>query len=118
MNWLAYSKTVLYMPVLSLLPRLLFIAALFGLFAWIDASRQPNKPVLLLLLGVPLVLLLSTTDYLAYLNSFYEETGSMVYLGLWIAALLYLKHRPQSLLRGLLCVGALALLVCAKDSTF
>jgi hypothetical protein len=116
LNRLGYSTTVLHMPVISLLPRLLLVGCLFGLFAWIDASRERHKAVLCLLLGVPLVLLLSTTDYLAYLNSFYQETGSMIYLGLWLAALVHLRRRPQSLTRGLVCVGALALLMGAKAS--
>ena len=115
-NQLAYSDQVFYLPVVSLLPRLLFFGCLLALFAWIDASHERHKLALLLLLGVPLVLLLSTTDYLVYLNSFYQETGSMIYLGLWIASLLYLKRRPESPLRGLLCAAALMMLVCAKQS--
>jgi hypothetical protein len=115
-NRLAYSDEVIYLPVVSLLPRLLLFGALLALFAWIDAGGGRHKLALLLLLGVPLTLLLSTTDYLVYLNSFYQETGSIIYLGLWIASLLYLKRRPKSLLRGLLCAAALTLLVCAKAS--
>jgi hypothetical protein len=115
-NRVAYSNRVFYLPILSLLPRLLFFGCLLGLYVWIDARGGRHKLALLLLLGVPLALLLSTTDYLVYLNSFYQETGSMVYFGLWIASLLYLKGRPTSALRGLLCVAALTLLVCAKQS--
>jgi hypothetical protein len=116
LNRLVYSDQVVYLPIVSVMPRLLLLGCLLAVFGWIDASCQRHKLALTLIVGVPLVLLLSTTDYLAYLNSFYQETGSMIYLGLWIAALLYLRRRPQSLARGLLCVGALALLICAKAS--
>jgi hypothetical protein len=115
-NRCAYSSRVLHLPVVSLLPRLLMVGFLFGLFTWIDAREPRHKLGLLVLLGVPLALMLSTTDCLAYLNSFYQETGSLVYLGLWIASLVFVRHRPESLTRGVLSFGALALLICSKAS--
>ncbi len=115
-NYFAYSAKVLYLPVLSLLPRLLLVGGLFALFAWIEANCPSRRAFLYLVLGLPSALLLLTTDYVAYLNSFYQETGSLIYLGLWIASLLYLRGRPQSWRRGWLCLGALSLLVCAKAS--
>jgi hypothetical protein len=116
LNRLAYSNQVLYLPVVSLLPRLLLLGCLLAVFRWIDASCRRHRLALTMFIGIPLVLLLSTNDYLAYLNSFYQETGSMIYLGLWIASLLYMRRRPQSLARGLLAAGTLTLLVCAKAS--
>ena len=89
---------------------------LFALFAWIDASPERHKLTMHLLLGIPLVALLSTTDYLIFFNSFFQETGSLVYLIAWIASLVYLKRHPRSLLGGALSLAALILLVCAKLS--
>jgi hypothetical protein len=113
---LLYCNDVLYLPIVSWFPRLLLVGALFALFAWIDTGPERHKAAVHLVLGVPLVLLFSATDYLVYFNSFFQETGSFVYLVAWIASLLYLRRRPRSVARGALCLAALVLLVCAKLS--
>ena len=115
-NYLLHSDCVFYLPIVSLLPRLLLFGVCSPPSPGSTRVALRHELALYLIIGVPLAFLLSTTDYLAYLNSLYQETGSMIYLGFWIAALLYLKQRPQSLPRGLLGVALLTLLCRARAS--
>jgi hypothetical protein len=105
LNWLFYSKAVLSMNMVGLIPRLLSLLILWLAFRWINYAYHPppglepvgglrqggegEALVLTLTLGVPLTMLLGSGAYLAYFNSFYQETGSFVFLFLFIAALIY-----------------------------
>ncbi len=94
LNQFLYSSDVLYLPLLSLLPKLILFGALILLFEWIKLETR-YKTLLLFSLGVPAILLFTTTDYVAYLNSFYQESASFVYLLLLLVSLLLLRHRPS-----------------------
>jgi len=108
LNWLFISKTVLSMTMVGLVPRLLSLVILWLTFRWINAiyppagliakkESDPVEPaggswralVLSLTLGIPLTLVLGSGATLVYFNSFYQETGSFIFLFLFIAALIY-----------------------------
>ena len=109
----ARSSTV-SLPWLSLMPRALLLGELWVLLRW--AQRQPGRRWLPWTLGLPLVLLLTTTDNAAYLNSFYQEAGSQVFLLPALFSLVALKARPSWPRLGL-AVACVALLTAAKSST-
>jgi len=117
LNHLLYSREVLYFPIVSLFPKVLLLASFVLLFRWIDASNLARRAVLCIALGAPMALMLTTTDYIAYLNSFYRETASLVFLFLTLASFLFLNQRPQSTLRFLVCLAAVLLLATAKPSS-
>jgi hypothetical protein len=104
LNWVFLSKAVLSMTMVGLVPRLLSLVILWLAFRWINHSYPVEEGrltqaepaggswralILTLTLGFPLALLLGSGAYLVYFNSFYQETGSFVFLFLFIAALIY-----------------------------
>jgi hypothetical protein len=94
LNWVFYSQTVLTMMMVGLVPRLLSLVILWLALRWINAeTKHPPAPptaglILTLTLGGPLTLLLGSAAYMAYFNSFYQETGSFIFLFLFLAALI------------------------------
>ena len=110
----ASSPPTVSLPWLSLVPRALLLGELWVLLRW--ARRQPAGRWLPWTLGLPLVLLLTTTDNAAYLNSFYQEVASQVFVLLVLFSLIYLKARPSWPRLGL-AVACVALLTAAKSST-
>ena len=110
----AVASPAVSLPWLSLVPRALLLGELWVLLRW--AQRQPAGRWLPWTLGGPLVLLLTTTDNAAYLNSFYQEAASQVFLLPTLFSLVYLKARP-GWPRLALAVACLALLTTAKSST-
>ena len=101
------------LPCLSLVPRLLLLGELWLVARW--AQRQPAGRWLPWTLGVPLVLVLTTTDNAAFLNSFYQEAASQVFVLPAVCSLVWLKARP-SWLRLAGSLACLALLTAAKAS--
>lgn len=93
LNYLFYSSEVLYLSSLSLLPKLILFFVLLLLFRWINLGGE-YRIVLLFGLGFPLTFLFTSTDYIAYFNSFYQESTSFVFLFLLLASVLFLIHRP------------------------
>ena len=114
-NYLFYSRTVLYLPLLSLFSRLILLGILL-MFIWIGSNSR-YATLLLLSLGVPVVLLWTNTEYIAYFNSFYLESASFVFLFLLLSSLLFLKRRP-SLVSMLCSLAAVLLLATAKPANF
>ena len=110
----AVASPTVSLPWLSLVPRALLLGELWVLLRW--AQRQSAVRWLPWTLGGPLVLLLTTTDNAAYLNSFYQEAASQVFLLPALFSLVYLKARP-GWPRLALAVACLALLTTAKSST-
>ena len=116
-NGLLYSKTVLYLPAVSLLPKILLVVILLLAFRWIQTSDLKRRNVAFLAIGVPLSLLLTNSDYTAYFSTFYQETGSLVFLLLTLAAVLYANHSSRPRLAIALGLAATLLLATAKTST-
>jgi hypothetical protein len=115
-NYLFVSDTVLYLPIISLLPKLLLAVLLWLIFRWIDHHAAGRRKFLYLSLGAPVVLFMTTTDYFAYMNSFYQEQASFIYVLGSLASLVYLQKKPDSTLRFLLSVALFTLLATAKAS--
>lgn len=101
LNWALYSPEVLSLAVMSLPARLILLGALLLLFTWLDRRlRDPRERLIATLaIGVPFLLLLTATDYVTFLNSFYQEAASFVYLVAFLAVVLALRLRGWS--RGL-----------------
>ncbi len=110
----AASLPAVSLPWLSLFPRALLLGELWLLLRW--AARQPARRWLPWTLGGPVVLLLTTTDNAVFLNSFYQEAGSQVFVLPALFSLVYLKARP-AWPRLALAVGCVGLLTLAKTST-
>jgi hypothetical protein len=115
LNYFLYSKTVLYLPLVSLFPKLILFGMLLLLFKWVDTQTN-HKVLVLLSLGIPFVLLLTATDYLAFFNSFYQESGSVVFLFLFLSSLIYLKRHPKYI--SLLCSLASIVLLATAKATY
>jgi len=117
-NYYMVSSNVLYTTNISLAPKILIVCLMFLIFRWVETSGVDRtlKTCLLITLALPLALMLSTTDYVAYFNSFYFETGSFVFLFCFLAALILLKKRGPSTLGYVLCVALLLLLTTSKTS--
>lgn len=62
--------------------------------------------------------MLSTTDYIAYFNTFYQEVGSIVYLGFLIGFVLIIRHQRFSIKWLLVYFLAILLLCLTKTSNF
>lgn len=116
-NWLIYSHDILYLPAVSLLPRLFMIFFMLLVFWWIDHSGlSPGKKVVLAFtLGIPLVLFLVNHNYVVILNTFYTQTALMIFLLAFLASLIFLKRQP-SIWRYILCIFTLFLLTIGKAS--
>lgn len=114
LNYLFYSKSVLSMQFIALVPRLLMVGAIWGLLRWI--WRESDRPILLTLsFALPLAVVVSSADYTTFFSSFYFETGSFIYGLMLIVALLHLRTTRHW---GwfMLALGLLTLLVLAKAS--
>ena len=115
-NYLFVSDETLYLPIVSLFPKILLLVALWLLLRWVDHHKAENRNLLYLTLGVPAVLFMGTTDYLAYMGTFYQEPASFIYLLAGLGSLLFLARKPTSSVRFLVCVGLFFLLSSAKAS--
>jgi hypothetical protein len=113
LNRVFYSSNILYLPNLSLFPKLIIFGVLLLLFKWVEFQTR-YRTALLFSIGVPVIFLITTTDYVAYLNSFYEESASFVYLFLLLASILAMKQRPS--LPYLLCSLASILLLATSKT--
>ena len=112
----AVSGGIIDLRVVSLFPKLLLLGEMLLVIAW--AWRQTaHRFTLLFALGVPTVLVFTTTDYLVYLQSFYQEAGTLVFLLPVLFALVYFRRQPSRtrLAVVLVCVG---LLTTAKRADF
>ena len=123
LNYSLYSSTVLYLPYLSVLPKLLLIAALWLIFLWLDHTESIGswraKLLLSITLGLPFVLIVSATDYVAYFSTFFFETASFVFAILFLISLVVLDRAAPRFFKWAiaLCLILLFLLASAKLST-
>jgi hypothetical protein len=118
LNYLFYSKSFLFLPLATLFPRFLYFVILWLTFQWIAYSKLGIKTRIIIdiSLGLPLVLLMITTEYVVYLNSFYQETASFIFVFFLFAALIYLRRARYSQIRIALFLLAVYLLMTAKAS--
>ena len=94
LNTLLTSGEVLNLAWVSLLPRILALIFLLGVFKWVD--RYTNRRALFYLtLVLPLALMTSTTDYVAYFNTLYQETAAFIGLLYLIWSLLAFGCHPS-----------------------
>jgi hypothetical protein len=112
-NHFFYSPKILYLPLLSLFPNLLLLGVLLLLFKWISIQTR-HRFFLLLGVGVPMTFLFTSTDYIVYFNTFYQETASFVFLFLFLSSILILKRRPSL---GYLVLSIAFLLFLATSKT-
>ena len=122
-NYLFYSTDTLHLSFLSLFPRLILIGVLLLLFRRICAhaiASPLEKALFCGMIGLCFVLWTTTTNYAAYLNSFYFETASWIFLLVFVACLTA-PVRDDSRWRSIgfyACMAALLLLAAAKASNF
>lgn len=109
LNHVCFSRDLVDLKYLGLFPRLLLFLILLHLAHWIRAGRQWAP--LVLLLG--LTLIFSDLHYTTFFNSFYQETGGLIYASLFIFFLVSLAWRDFRLYPCLALI-CLALLACAK----
>ena len=114
LNYYLYSPAILYLPSLSLFPKLLLFGALLLLLKWTRLQAR-HRTFFVFGLGVPLTLLVTSTEYVAYLNSFYQESASFVFLFLFLASIVVLRQRPRRL-NLLLSLALLLFLTTSKAS--
>ena len=93
-NTIFSSNEVLHLSWISLLPRLLALIFLLGMFNWLDRYIK-RKTLFYLTLILPLALMTSTTDYVAYFNTFYQETAAFIGLLYLIWSLLAFGCHPS-----------------------
>jgi hypothetical protein len=119
LNCLFYSRQVLSLPVLSIPARAAVCAFVLLVLVWARSAPRPEQRFgLTLIMGLPIALLLTTRDCAAYLNTFYQETASLLFALAFIASLVYLRRAPRSHVRWVICGLSLTLLCTAKASCF
>jgi hypothetical protein len=113
-NYFVYSSKVLYLPILAFFPKLILFSILLLLFNWI--KLDPNYTTILLFsIGVPVVLIFTNTEYVAYFNSFYQESASLIFLVVLLASILLLKQH-SSFAYLLYSLASILLLATAKPA--
>lgn len=119
LNYYLVSPHILYLHSLSLFPKFLLVLYLLLVFYWIDTSELNNrvKMPLYITVCIPLILMFVNTDYVAYFNSFYCETASIIFLFTFLVSLIFLK-RQKTLIGLFAAVVSLLMLSTAKASTF
>jgi len=114
LNYLLYSSKILYLPTLSLFPKLLLFVMILLLFAWVKIQVK-YRLFFLFGLAVPITFIFTSPDYISYFNSFYQETASFVFIFLFLASIIILKHHPN-FANLLSAIAFLAFLTTSKAS--
>lgn len=114
LNKFLYSNKVLYLPYLSILPKLILFFVLLLIFKWINLNAR-HKTILLISIGIPITLMFTTTDYVAYLNSFYAESAGLIFYFLLLISIVILK-RFQSFTHLLCSLASVMFLATAKPA--
>jgi len=113
-NYFFVSNRTLFLPLISLLPRMILLIYLILLFKWIN--QHPKKIFLSIAIGGLYVLMFTTTDYLAYFNSFYQETGSIIYYLSFLLTIILMVTYPNRRIYYWLMVISVILFVSSKAS--
>jgi hypothetical protein len=111
-NELFYSTQVVSLPLVAVFPKLVLLALLLFMVAWLE-EHPPYTWVLYVVIGIPVVFMLTSTDYVVYLNSFYQEGPTLVFLIATLGSILYLKSRATKG-RLILAIAATLLLGATK----
>lgn len=117
LNYHLYSPITISIPILSIFPRLLCLILLWVIFRWINNYTR-HQILFTVAIGFPLALILSTTDYIVYFNSLYQEAGVMVYLPLLIVVILIIRKKGLTLPLILLYLLSITSLCMTKSSYF
>ena len=92
-NMVLYHPGTLYLPYLSLGPRILCLFFLFLLFRWIRRRAPGQAAMLSLTFGIPAMLILGNRDLVAYFTSFYQEPASLISLLFLLGVLMVFRRR-------------------------
>lgn len=118
LNYLFYSSTTMFLPLVSIIPRFLLIFLLYRFLIFIE-NKTRNPLLFYLICGIPFTFLISTTDYLIFLNSFYQEIGTLIYLlSLFIISLGIFSSENLSKIKIISLYFLLTLLALAKPNNF
>ncbi|MDT8322497.1 MAG: hypothetical protein RRA94_00185 [Bacteroidota bacterium] len=116
LNVLLFSTDTLYLPLLSIAPRLFLLFFLWLLLRHFAREGGRAAPLLYAVVGIPLVFLSFNTDYVAYFTSFYQEPASLIGLCLILLAIGYYTGRGDSRGRPWLSAAAVLFMTTAKLS--
>ena len=116
LNVLLYSPHTLYLPFISLVPRLVVLLFLWMLLRWIDREGDRAAPMLYIALGLPVVFIGFDTQYIAYFSSLFQEPASLTGLLLIILAAAWYDNRDDSRARPWLSAAAVLFMTPAKLS--
>jgi len=116
LNRIFFSPAILYLPWISLIPRLLVLIFLLGIFDWIQKNTN-KKRIFYFTFGLPLVLISSSTDYIAYFNTFYQESAAFIGL-LFVLMAIYSLRKTVSRYRLAFFILSLVFLTLSRSSLF
>jgi hypothetical protein len=116
-NRYLYSASTLSLPIMSIGPRLALLIFLLLVFKWIDAHSK-HPPLHYLALAFPLALLFSTTDVVAFFNTFYQETGTIVFVPFLLAVVILGYFVPRNFKYYSLYLVAMTLVTTSKSASF
>ncbi|MCB2204456.1 hypothetical protein KQI65_06875 [bacterium] len=116
LNVLLFSSHTLYLPILSIIPRLLLLLFIWLLLRHFAREGGRSAPLLFVAVGLPLVFLSFNTEYVAYFTSFYQEPASLTGLLLIILAIGYYTGKDDSRWRPWLSAAAVFFMTTAKLS--
>jgi len=118
LNYFFFSRETLRLSWVSLPARLLLVTFYAWLvFGILSRYKKVFFPLFVTLL-LPVALMLSTREYLAYLNSFYAETGSMIFLLMFVAGMVALKYNNSKKTYLFSFAALLALVTCKASNIY
>jgi len=113
-NVLLYSTSTVYLPFVSLAPRLLLLVMLLLLLRWTERHTGEAAPLFACVLGIPFVFFAVNTDYVAYFTSWYQEPASLTGLLFIVIAVARYFGRDDSRYRPWISAVAVLFLTSAK----
>jgi hypothetical protein len=117
LNYLLFSNSVLWLPLMSLGARLALLLLLWWVLRWID--RRSARPwVHHLALGLPLALMFGTADLAGFYNTFYQETGTLVFLPLLLVVIAWGQPGARGWRYYATYLAAVTLVTLSKTSCF
>jgi hypothetical protein len=112
LNVVTVNANILYLPVVSIPLRVFLFCFIWLAFKYIDARIEEKRAWYYCLFVLPMVFVFSSTDYIAYLNTFYQEAVLLIsfpfFCGIWLY-LRYHRGRLRTYHYVLLFIGTLLL---------